>query len=317
MNAILSTVLLAVASVLTPAKGWNPPGQPLTIDVKPGGEAALVLTDFNGKVLDPKSPTDLAADKAVNLRDLWRELDTPGAYVLYVVKKGGAKDLAGPPAHFVGTPLVISVRDDKRQNAPPGVMVTRVVPLQYAVMKTAAGPLTMVFYYDVAPNTAENFLRLSQEGFYDGLTFHRIVPGFVIQGGDPRGDGTGGPGYIISAELNARPHKEGALSMARNGSPAEGFPPAPQFANTASSQFFVCLDYKGTQQLDGKYTTFGEVTDGMDAVKKIAAAPLADPANGRPREPQVIEKVEVKPVTAAENPYVKLFKPAGDAPAAK
>ena len=104
--------------------------------------------------------------------------------------------------------------------------------------------------------------------------------------------------------------------MARNGSPAEGFPPAPQFANRASSQFFVCLDYNGTRQLDLKYTAFGELTDGMDAVKKIASAQLADPANGRPREPQVIEKVEVKPVTAAENPYTKLFKPAdGAAPA--
>ena len=142
----------------------------------------------------------------------------------------------------------------------------------------------MVFYYDVVPNTAENFLRLSEEGFYDGLTFHRIVPGFVIQGGDPRGDGTGGPGYMINAEFSTKPHKEGVLSMARSGDPGEGTGgrPRPEFANSASSQFFICLDYAQTRALDGKYTAFGEVTDGMDAVKKIAATPLLIPAHGVP-----------------------------------
>src|SRR3989442_13930453 len=78
-------------------------------------------------------------------------------------------------------------------------MVVRVEPLRYAVMQTAHGPVTMAFYYDIAPNTVSNFLTLSEQGFYDGLTFHRIAPGFVIQGGDPRGDGTGGPGSIIAA----------------------------------------------------------------------------------------------------------------------
>jgi peptidyl-prolyl cis-trans isomerase B (cyclophilin B) len=308
--ATLSLLITSVATAsMTPGKQWFAPGQPINIDVKPGGEATLVLTDFAGKVISPQGSADVAADKTVNLRDLFIETGSPGAYVLFLVKKGAAKDLAAAPADFIGTPLVINVRDDKRPNAPPGVMVTRVMPLQYAVMQTPAGTMTMVFYYDVAPNTAENFLRLSAEGFYDGLSFHRIVPGFVIQGGDPRGDGTGGPGYTIPAEFNRRPHTEGVLSMARNGSPNEGFPPAPQFANSASSQFFVCLDYNGTRQLDNKYTTFGEVVEGLDVVKKIGAAPVADPANGRPAERQGIDKVEVKNVTAAENPYAKLFKP--------
>jgi len=313
--AALSLLITSIASAsLTPAKQWFAPGQPLNIDVKPGGEATLVLTDFAGKVITPQGSAELAADKTVNLRDLFIETGSPGTYVLYLVKKGAAKDLATAPKDFIGTPLVISVRDDKRLNAPPGVMVTRVVPLQFAVMNTPAGPMKMVFYFDVAPNTAENFLRLSAEGFYDGLSFHRIVPGFVIQGGDPRGDGTGGPGYTIPAEFNRRPHLEGVLSMARNGNPAEGNPPAPQFANSASSQFFVCLNYANTQQLDGRYTAFGEVVDGMEAVKKIAAAPLADPKNGTPRERQSIEKVEVKPVTAQDNPYAKMSKPDAAAP---
>jgi peptidyl-prolyl cis-trans isomerase B (cyclophilin B) len=174
----------------------------------------------------------------------------------------------------------------------------------------------MVFYYDVAPNTASNFLTLAEEGFFDGLSFHRIVPEFVIQGGDPLGNGTGSPGYSIVAEFNNRPHKPGVLSMARSGDPKEGQgrPPAPQFANSASSQFFICLDYKNTAQLDGRYTAFGEVVEGMDAVKKIAAAPLSDPANGTPRERQPIEKAEVKPVTAQDNPYTKMSKPDAAAP---
>src|SRR3989442_8101703 len=105
-------------------------------------------------------------------------------------------------------------------------MVVRVEPLRYAVMQTAHGPVTMAFYYDIAPNTVSNFLTLSEQGFYDGLTFHRIAPGFVIQGGDPRGDGTGGPGYMIDAEFSdpkdsGRSHDAGALSMARSGDPGE------------------------------------------------------------------------------------------------
>ena len=313
MHAILTTILLAAATALTPAKLWFAPDQPLTVNVKTGGgEAVLVLTDFGGKVREAKGSADVAGDKAVNVKDIFPDVEQPGTYLLYLVKKGTEKDLAGPPAEFIGTPLVIGVRQDTRPGAPAGPMVARVEPLRYALMNTAAGPITMAFYYDVAPNTAENFLKLSQEGFYDGLTFHRIVPGFVIQGGDPRGDGTGSPGYNITAEFNLRPHKEGVLSMARSGDPNErsGAMPRPEFANSASSQFFICLDYTGTRQLDGKYTAFGEVTDGMEAVKKIAAADMADPTQGKPRERQVIEKVEVKPVTSAENPYAKLFKPA-------
>jgi peptidyl-prolyl cis-trans isomerase B (cyclophilin B) len=330
MRSILSTLaLLAVSATaaaqpagpgaaLKPAKLWFAPDQPLTVEVKGGGqESTLVLTDFAGKPRDAKGSADVAADKTVNLKDVFQEVSQPGTYVLYLVKKGAAKDLQGPPGDFIGTPLVISVRADKRrQDANPGPMVTRIEPLRYAVMRTAPGPVTMLFYYDMAPNTVSNFLTLSEEGFYDGLTFHRIVPGFVIQGGDPTGTGTGSPGYTIIGEFNPRPHMRGVLSMARNGDPRENAqrPPAPQFANSASSQFFVCLDYAQTRQLDNRYTSFGEVTDGMAAVDKIAGAKLADAQAGRPAEPQVIEKIEVKPVTAQENPYPKLFKP-GAAPA--
>jgi peptidyl-prolyl cis-trans isomerase B (cyclophilin B) len=214
-------------------------------------------------------------------------LDNPGSYILFAAPKGGSA------TDFLGTPLVIEVLPDKR---PGGPNITRVEPLQYAVMTTDAGPMKMIFYYDSAPNTIESFLRLGSQGFFDGLTFHRIVPGFVIQGGDPRGDGTGGPGYSVGAEFSDRPHEEGALSMARAADP-----------DSAGSQFFVCLDYAQTKQLDGKYTVFGKVIDGMDAVKKIAATPLAD-ENGKPRTTQTIQKMEVISVTKDKNPYTDIIK---------
>jgi peptidyl-prolyl cis-trans isomerase B (cyclophilin B) len=287
MNII--PVVLAMFSVLLPTKQWYGQQQPLTIKVQSDSALSLVLTTFDGKTLDPKGSTDVPAggSPTVNVRDLYPQLATPGSYVLFAVPKGGG------PANFVGTPVVIEVLTDKRQG---GILVTRVEPLQYAVMTTDQGPMTMIFYYDSAPNTVESFLRLSSQGFYDGLTFHRIVPGFVIQGGDPRGDGTGGPGYSVAAEFSDRPHEEGALSMARASDP-----------DSAGSQFFVCLDYAQTKQLDGKYTVFGKVIDGMDAVKKIAATPLADPETGRPATPQVIQKVEVFSVVPGKNPYADIL----------
>jgi peptidyl-prolyl cis-trans isomerase B (cyclophilin B) len=315
--AFASAAPAPAADALKPSKLWFAPDQPMNIDVKPGGEAQLVLTDFSGRPQEPKGSVDFAADKSVDLREVFQDISiTPGTYVLFLVKKAAAKDLEMAPADFIGTPLVIGVREDTRPGAPSGVMVTRIEPLRYAVIRTAAGPVTVAFYYDVAPNTADNFLRLASQGFYDGLTFHRIIPGFIMQGGDPRGDGTGSAGYRIGAEFSSTTHhKEGVLSMARDEDPAERngeAMPRSQFANSASSQFFICLDYARTAALDKKYTAFGEVVSGMDAVKKIAATPLADDVTGRPKERQVMEKVEVKPVTAAENPYAGMFKPKGE-----
>src|SRR5205823_5018137 len=156
-----------------------------------------------------------------------------GTYVLFELPKGSTDT-----AKFVGTPLVIEVKKDKQRGAPEGPMVVKMLPLQYALMQTDQGAITMAFYYDVAPHTVDNFLTLSAEGYYDGLTFHRIIPGFVLQGGDPRGDGSGGPGYSITAEFNDRPHTEGVLSMARKGDPneASGGMPRSEFANSAGSQ---------------------------------------------------------------------------------
>jgi peptidyl-prolyl cis-trans isomerase B (cyclophilin B) len=133
-------------------------------------------------------------------------------------------------------------------------------------IKTEFGDITVEFYSDDAPKTVENFKKLAKIGFYDGLIFHRIVPGFVIQGGDPNTKqlsnkvkwGTGGPGWNVKAEFNKNTHSRGILSMARSQDP-----------DSAGSQFFIIL--KDSKFLDGKYTVFGKVISGMDIVDKIAA----------------------------------------------
>ena len=197
-------------------------------------------------------------------------------------------------------------------------MVVKFEPLRYAIVSTDAGDMTMAFYYDVAPNTISNFLSLAGDGFYDGLTFHRIEPGFIMQGGDPRGDGTGGPGYNIDAEFSDRKHEEGVVSMSRNVDPNEApnSPPRPEYANSAGSQFFIALDKskerKNTLQLDGMYTVFGKIVGpaGLQTLSALAATPVTDTKTARPERPPVIKRIEVRPVTSRENPYHVLQAPA-------
>jgi peptidyl-prolyl cis-trans isomerase B (cyclophilin B) len=119
------------------------------------------------------------------------------------------------------------------------------------------GTIKLELYPDVAPNTVANFEKLANSGFYNNLTFHRVEPGFVIQGGDPQGTGMGGPGYKIKAEFNNKRHNPGTLAMARSQDP-----------NSAGSQFYICL----TRQpgLDGQYTVFGDTLEGFDLVQKVA-----------------------------------------------
>ena len=288
-------------SVLIPAKIWFPANQPINITQKSEAPVTFVLTDFTGKTIETKANTEIPPARQADLRAMYPAVNTAGAYVLFAVPKGRSL-----PA-FVGTPLVIESRGDNRPGAPPEPMVTRIEPLCYVTMSTDQGEMTMVFYYDVAPNTVASFLTLAAEGFYDGLTFHRIVPGFVVQGGDPRGTGTGGPGYQIGAEVNDRRHEQGVLSMARNGDPLErqSEKPRPEFANSAGSQFFICL--ARTEYLDGRYTAFGKVIKGIQTVKALGALPVADPRTGRPQTPPVIKTVQVVPVTSDNNPYLLIM----------
>ena len=148
-----------------------------------------------------------------------------------------------------------------------------------ATLHTNHGPVEIEFFDADAPKTVENFRKLSADGFYDGLTFHRVIPEFMIQGGDPEGTGSGGPGYEFEDEIN--PHKivRGALAMANAG------------PNTNGSQFFL-VTVDEAPWLDGKHTVFGQVTGGMDAIDAIEALPTD--GRDRPTEPAVIERVELR-----------------------
>lgn len=147
-------------------------------------------------------------------------------------------------------------------------------------LETTHGPIRLTLLTDVAPGHCRNMIGLAKTGFYDDLSFHRIIDGFMIQGGCPEGTGTGGPGYRIPAEFNKTPHVAGVLSMARSSDP-----------NSAGSQFFICLD-KHTH-LDGQYTTFGRTADdeSLATVRKIGSVPVD--RSDRPRQPVVIVSAKV------------------------
>ncbi|MSR17632.1 MAG: peptidylprolyl isomerase [Phycisphaerales bacterium] len=142
-----------------------------------------------------------------------------------------------------------------------------------ATVTTDLGSFEVELWDDVAPLHAKNFIKLANSNFFDGLSFHRIIPDFVIQGGCPKGDGTGGPGWNVKAEFNDRQHVEGVLSMARSTDP-----------NSAGSQFFVCLGRDHCKHLDRQYTAFGRVTSGIETVRKIAAVELRDSRSGTPKK---------------------------------
>lgn len=165
---------------------------------------------------------------------------------------------------------------------------------EVAVIKTSEGEMVLAFWPDVAPNTVENFKKLARKGFYDGTCFHRIVKGFMIQGGDPLTKdpskaelwGTGDPGYKIKAEFNDRAHQRGVISMARSNDP-----------DSAGSQFFLCDG--DASFLDHKYTAFGKLSKGEDVLEKIAATPVTPSRSGENSKPSKrIEVVSIKIVPA-------------------
>jgi peptidyl-prolyl cis-trans isomerase B (cyclophilin B) len=169
---------------------------------------------------------------------------------------------------------------------------------EVAVIKTNEGEMVVEFWTDAAPNTIENFKKLARQGFYDGTIFHRIVKGFMIQGGDPNSKdtakessfGQGGPGYEIKAEFNNHSHDRGVLSMARGPDP-----------DSAGSQFFICL--APVRRLDGQYTTFGKLIKGGDVLEKIGNTPVERNTQGemsKPTKRVVIESVKIVPAESVK-----------------
>jgi peptidyl-prolyl cis-trans isomerase B (cyclophilin B) len=162
---------------------------------------------------------------------------------------------------------------------------------EVAIIKTTEGEMTVEFWPDVAPKTVENFKTLAKKGFYDGTAFHRIIKGFMIQGGDPLTKdaskeshwGTGGPGHMIKAEFNDKSHQRGVLSMARSNNP-----------DSAGSQFFICDG--NASFLDRQYTAFGQVIKGDDVLTKIANTPVGSGGGGENSKPQKrvgVTKIEI------------------------
>jgi peptidyl-prolyl cis-trans isomerase B (cyclophilin B) len=182
--------------------------------------------------------------------------------------------------------------------AAPAAAVTNQAPAapntnEVAVVTTSEGVMVLEFYPDVAPKHVENFKALAKKGFYDGTCFHRVIPGFMIQGGDPntKNDaakdtwGMGGPGYTINAEFNSKHHARGILSMARTSDP-----------NSAGSQFFICHGDAGF--LDGQYTVFGNLIKGFDVLDKIAATPTETP--DRPIKRINVDSVKIVPADSVK-----------------
>jgi peptidyl-prolyl cis-trans isomerase B (cyclophilin B) len=169
---------------------------------------------------------------------------------------------------------------------------------EVAVIKTSEGDMVVQFWTDAAPDTIENFKKLTRQGFYDGTIFHRIVKEFMIQGGDPNSKdpakensyGQGGPGYNIKAEFNDHSHDRGVISMARGPDP-----------DSAGSQFFICL--APVHRLDHQYTTFGKLTKGQDVLEKIGGIPVTKNSMGEPSKPTkrvVIESIKIMPADSVK-----------------
>jgi cyclophilin family peptidyl-prolyl cis-trans isomerase len=150
--------------------------------------------------------------------------------------------------------------------------------MSQATLHTNHGAIELELFEDDAPKTVDNFVKLSKDGFYDGITFHRVIPDFMIQGGCPRGDGTGGPGYQFEDEPNEHRVVRGALAMANSG------------PDTNGSQFFI-VTTDAAPWLDGKHTVFGRVASGMDVVDEISG--VDRDGSDRPREPVTIDRVEL------------------------
>jgi peptidyl-prolyl cis-trans isomerase B (cyclophilin B) len=178
---------------------------------------------------------------------------------------------------------------ERARFAPPSMSTP--APAEHAIIKTSFGEMTLAFWPDVAPKHVENFKKLAREGFYNGTAFHRILKGFMIQGGCPNTKkgaqgmpGTGDPGYKVKAEFNKKPHVRGVLSAARSSHP-----------DSAGCQFFICHGNAGF--LDGQYTAYGQLVKGDDVLERIATVPVGGSEKSTPADRVEVESVTIVPAS--------------------
>ena len=250
----------------------------------------MEVTDRSGKPIEKKQllesegaklPETIAPgarlDRTIDLRHAYPGLAEPGCYHVR---------WNNPKIHSRAPELRVAPHYDPKAE-------------HVVTMETTMGSVTFALLGAEASNHVFNFVQLAASGFYDGLTFHRVIDGFMIQGGDPNGDGTGSAGYQVQAELGDLKHETGSLAMARGPD-----------VNSASCQFYVCLSPQ--PRLDGQYTVFGKVVEGMDVVTAIGKVKTG--SNDRPVEPVVIEKMTVstvaKPAAAPATSSTMPTKPA-------
>jgi peptidyl-prolyl cis-trans isomerase B (cyclophilin B) len=199
---------------------------------------------------------------------------------------------------FVATPVRSEEKKEEKKDTAAASEPTANAPKEVAVFKTSEGEMVAEFWSDVAPNTVENFKKLAKSGFYDGTAFHRIIKGFMAQGGDPLTKdaskesvwGSGDPGYKIKAEFNQKKHDRGVLSMARSADP-----------DSAGSQFFLC--FGPATSLDGKYTTFGKIIKGDAVLDKLANVPVTRNnagENSKPVNRVALESVKIVPADSVK-----------------
>lgn len=199
-----------------------------------------------------------------------------GILLLSIIGCGGKKSAPSEPKSIEGKATEKAAPTESKDAAAVGRPIV--------VIETSMGNIEIELRPDKAPKTVANFLKLAKDGFYNNLTFHRVIPGFVIQGGDPKGDGTGGPGYTVPAEITDLKHTLGAVATAR----------LPDNINpnreSSGSQFYIVVG--NASFLDGQYTVFGYVTSGMDVAQKIAS--VERDKRDKPLQPVYMKKVYVK-----------------------
>jgi len=270
---------------------------PVTVDTPEGSSGELEIRLYRSGADEPTERASVASGR-VDLASLFPSIwDADDPTVLYAQLAAGGDNVGAP---VVLQPMVSPTYFQPNPRNPRGAPVGRPMGDTYTgirayvdhnvVLETSAGEITFRLRPDHAPNTSWNFRHLAEGGFYTDVIFHRIIgpregrPGFVVQGGDPTGTGTGGPGYFIDLEPSKLPHDFGVLSMARSGDP-----------NSNGSQIFVCLSREGTHFLDDNYTAFAEAIDGAEAIRSLGATETG--AQDRPLDPPVIEGARLVPAS--------------------